>query len=169
MPAHTSRIRSAEVTASGALLLRRGRATLTGRISWPPSPTGPTVLLVGPGPWADGDALGASLSHRAGAVVISVPWRPGADAVTVEDVLGWVAEHATEIDGDPDRLVLVGLGAAVPTVAAAARRAASQGWPRLLHHVLIPSHPAELAAEPAAEPAAVLTEELRRTSEGDPS
>ena len=54
-------------------------------------------------------------------------------------VLGWAADHASELDADPDRLVVAGDGAGAALAAAVTLHARDQWWPAILRQVLI--HP----------------------------
>jgi hypothetical protein len=83
----------------------------------------------------DVDALCRALCAQAGLVVL---WtvQPVAlgDAATA---LEWAADHATELDADPGRLLVGGQGAGAALAAAAALRARDEGWPALARQVLV--------------------------------
>jgi alpha/beta hydrolase fold len=138
--------------ASGTLLLRDRTGTITGRLTWPAiatsesvGPSGgpgrpelPAVLLLGPDVPArvDRAACATRLSCRAGALVLDLPWNRSAGLAKAEYALGWLADHASEVGADPQRLVVIGLTEATNAAAALACRARDEGWPPLAQHIL---------------------------------
>jgi hypothetical protein len=138
--------------ASGTLLLRDRTGAITGRLTWPviaasesvvPSgglgrPELPAVLLLGPDLPArvDRAACATRLSCRAGALVLDLSWNRSAGLAKAEYALGWLADHASEVSADPQRLVVIGLTEATDAAAALACRARDEGWPPLAQHML---------------------------------
>jgi acetyl esterase len=135
------------------LRLRGQVVPLRVRVHWPaPSSraAAPLLVLFSGGAGEHGldraDALGRTLSSRAGVVVVSVP------DVAVPDVavpagfhdaaaaLEWVADHGAELDADPGRLLVAGEGAGGGLAAAVALHARDHGWPALARQVLVFPH-----------------------------
>jgi acetyl esterase len=52
-------------------------------------------------------------------------------------VLGWAADHAGELDADPDRLIVAGHGGGAALAAAVALHARDQWWPAIARQLLI--------------------------------
>jgi hypothetical protein len=131
--------------ASGTLLLRDRTGAITGRLTWPAiaasgsvGPSGgpgrpelPAVLLLGPDlpARADRAACATRLSCRAGVLVLDLPWNRSAGLAKAEYALGWLADHASEVGADPQRLVVIGLTEATDAAVALACRARDEGWP----------------------------------------
>ncbi|WP_232668544.1 alpha/beta hydrolase [Pseudonocardia sp. TRM90224] len=87
------------------------------------------------GPLVEPAALG---THAGLMVLVSRPTTPH-DAI---DVVEWAAEHAAELDADPDRLLVGGEHRGAAFTAAVARQARDDGWPDLLRQVLVAPPPA---------------------------
>jgi acetyl esterase/lipase len=83
------------------------------------------------------------LSSRAGFVVVAVPCEvlaagaPGVSLSSAMTAVEWAAEHARELEADPDRLVVGGTGAGAALAAAAALTAQDQRWPPIARQLLI--------------------------------
>lgn len=138
--------------ASGTLLLRDRTGAITGRLTWPAiaaswsvGPSGgpgrpelPAVLLLGPDLPArvDRAACATRLSCRAGVLVLDLPWNRSAGLAKAEYALGWLADHASEVGADPQRLVVIGLTEATDAAVALACHARDEGWPPLAQHIL---------------------------------
>lgn len=129
------------------LHLRSGGARVLARVRWPdrevlgfPPPV--VVVLVTPtdsGAEQAADALLCdALCAGLGAVVISAPSPPDEAAA---DVLDWAADHARELGGDPERVLVAGRNQAAATATALAAAAGARGWPRLAGHILVVDHP----------------------------
>ena len=134
------------------LVLRAAGGPIAVQVCWPLASDGgttpPLFVLLGDASRsgrarADDDRLARSLCGRLGAVVLCVPWatrdaggRRSALA-RAEAALHWSADHADELDADPERLVLGGRGAGAAAASALARRASVRGWPRLGRPVLL--------------------------------
>jgi acetyl esterase len=129
--------------------LRGMAGPLWARVYWP-APTGvpPAVMVffgageaagAGVGPV---DALCRELCSGVGLVVLSTVHRPAdqpypaavRDAATATE---WVADHAAELDADPGRLVVAGLGSGGDLAAAVALHARDHGWPPITRQLLI--------------------------------
>jgi acetyl esterase len=98
------------------------------------------------------------LANAIPAIIVSVDYRlaPGHPfPAAVEDMdaaLRWSAEHAAELGGDPDRLVVMGDSAGGALAAVAAIRARDEGGPRLALQVLVyPMTDPALATDSARE------------------
>lgn len=128
------------------VLLRGGTATLRARVYWPgPASADPPPLLVvfdssGAGP-GGADARCHVLCAQTGAVVLSMPAVPGSHPAAFVDATEWAADHAAELDADPGRIVLLGLGAGVEIAVAVARHALREGWPPLAKVLLVDADP----------------------------
>jgi acetyl esterase/lipase len=128
-----------------AELRLRGRAgALNARVHWPaPAEPAPALMVFFPDPARAGDTLARELARLAGVVVICADVRPAAFdvAVTAFDdaaaVLGWAADHAGELDADPDRLLVAGDGAGAALAAAVTLHARDQWWPAIARQVLV--------------------------------
>jgi acetyl esterase/lipase len=130
------------------LRLRGPAGTIPVRVRWARSaaddPAPALVLLLPDAVPGDGveradDRLALELCSQAGAVVLCVPWAPGRPGALdrADAALTWVAEHGTELGGDPARLVIAGCGAGAAAVAALALRARDRGWPPIRRQVLV--------------------------------
>jgi alpha/beta hydrolase fold len=130
-----------------AELRLRGRAgVLRASVSWPePAERPPALVIFFPDPARDAGQLVRVLSRLGGVVVLAAHVRsaPSDPVSTAFDdasaVLGWVADHAEELDADPDRLVVAGEGAGAALAAAVALHARDEWWPAIARQVLI--HP----------------------------
>jgi hypothetical protein len=119
--------------------LRFGRTPLEARIYWPPRPLLPgatslMVLLAGRARPGNADLLGRGLSAGAGVVVLRVP-----DRLQSLAALTWAADHANELGGQADRVIVAGSGASGARAARLAMLARDSGWPVLQRQVLV--HP----------------------------
>jgi acetyl esterase len=114
----------------------------------PPDRPLPLVVLFHGGGWTIGsveghDPLSRALANRAGVVVVSVEYRLGPEhrfPAAVEDAIaatGWAAEHASELGGDPDRLVVAGDSAGGNLAAVVAIDARDRGGPAIAFQVLV--------------------------------
>ncbi len=135
----------------------RGRGGPIGvRVRWPSSqalgsPPPVVVVLADPsrasaaGP-AD-DALCDELCAGLGALVLRASWatrREDAPDSALERAAGaleWAADHAVELDGDPERLIVAGRARAAAAAGALALRARDRRWPRLEAQVLVLTRP----------------------------
>jgi acetyl esterase len=127
------------------LHLRSRGGVLSATVAWPAPADRPPALLVF-FPDADRpDVFSAALSREAGVVVLTAAVRSSPydlDATAFDDasaVLGWAADHADELDADPDRLVVAGDGGGAALAAAVTLHARDQWWPAIARQVLI--HP----------------------------
>jgi acetyl esterase len=113
-----------------------------------PGEARPTVVLLHGGGWALGsldshDGIARGICAAARAVVVSVDYRLAPEArfpAPVEDAYAavcWAAEHAGELGGDPDALVVAGDSAGGQLTAAAAQLARERGGPRIALQVLV--------------------------------
>ncbi len=108
----------------------------------------PVIVYWHGGGWVLGDAasddpLCRDLCVRTGALVISVDYRHAPECpfpAAVDDgfaALRWVAEHAAELGGRPDRLAVAGWSAGGNIAAVVCRRARDEGGPRILGQALL--------------------------------
>jgi acetyl esterase len=119
------------------------------RIYWPSAEPGnlPIVVFYHGGGFACGDLDThdpVARAHAVGAeaIVVSVDYRLAPEhpfPAGVEDcwaALQWVAEHAVELGGDPDRIAVAGDSAGGNLAAVMALRARDEGGPRLAFQLL---------------------------------
>ena len=106
--------------------LRGSEGWLPLRVYWPAGADtetdAPVGLLVDLPGGAGADERCRELCVRTGSVVLSAAGPVSADDALA--VLGWAADHASELDADPARLSVTGDLADV-----VARRACEEGWP----------------------------------------
>jgi hypothetical protein len=148
------------------LQLRGNTSPLPVRVYWPGQAAAqPVPLLVfcvvgaGTEAWSGGPGAEAScrgLSEDADLVVLSVSCGPP-DAHSGTYVLGWAAEHAAELGGDPRRLLVGGQGAGGAAAAQAALDTRAQGWPLITRQVLISPSPVAQRAVAGVPPATIVT------------
>jgi acetyl esterase len=105
------------------------------------------VLLPG-GDAAEVDALCRGASADVGVVVLSPTSRAAPDpyGAALADALAavrWAADHAADLDADPGRLLLAGIGVGGRLAAAVARQAQQDGWPAVTYQVSIEQGTAE--------------------------
>jgi acetyl esterase/lipase len=128
----------------------RGASSRPVRVRWPagaPTPAPLVVFLPDLTPSDAVDPADERLCHELcaglGAVVLCAPWvasvarGSGAPLERAAGVLEWSADHAGELAGDPDRLLLAGSGAGVAACVALALRARERGWPRITRQLLV--------------------------------
>jgi acetyl esterase len=83
------------------------------------------------------------LANRSGALIVSVDYRRAPEhrfPAAVNDcwtVTRWIADHASELGGDPHRLAVGGDSVGGGFAAAVAQRAAREGAPALRHQLLV--------------------------------
>ncbi len=119
--------------------LRFGRTPLGAHIYWPrhpllPEATSLMVLLEDDARAAHADLFGCGLSAGADIVVLRVP-----DRVHSMAALIWAADHAYELGGQADRVMVAGRGVSGARAARLAITARDNGWPILQRQVLV--HP----------------------------
>jgi len=131
------------------------------RIYWPPAADTdkalPVVVFYHGGGWSIGDLdthdpLARAHAVGAEAIVVSVDYRLAPEhphPAGIEDswaALRWVAEHATELGGDPNRIAVAGDSAGGNISAVLAQRARDNGGPSLAFQLLwYPSITADLS------------------------
>jgi alpha/beta hydrolase fold len=128
--------------------LRFGHTPIEAQIYWPrqpllPEATSLMVLLEDEAKAGNADLLGRGLSASADVVVLRVP-----DRVHSPAVLMWAADHAHELGGQADRVMVAGCGASGARAARLAITARDNGWPILQRQVLV--HPRFTIACPPA-------------------
>ncbi|MBF9128070.1 alpha/beta hydrolase [Plantactinospora sp. S1510] len=143
----------ATVVGRAAWMRLRGPAgPLRARVHWPVRRSGgpaPALLVFFhasgfvPGSVDSAEALCRELCSRTGVVVLSASYRTApphpypAGFHDAANTLEWAADHATEIDADPARLLVAGEGAGGNLAAAVALHARDRGWPSLTRQVLV--------------------------------
>jgi acetyl esterase len=109
--------------------------------------TAPALLVLLPGgDAAEVDALCRGASADVGVVVLSPTARPAPYGAALADALAavrWAADHAADLDADPGRLLLAGIGVGGRLAAAVARQAQQDGWPAVTYQVSIEQGTAE--------------------------
>jgi acetyl esterase/lipase len=128
------------------LHLRSQDRVLAATVAWPAPAERPPMLLVFFPDAELPDVYSAALSREAGVVVLTAAVRSSPydlDATAFDDasaVLGWAADHADELDADPDRLVVAGHGSGAALAAAVTLHARDDWWPAIARQVLIHPH-----------------------------
>ena len=124
-----------------ALMLRFGQHRRGGRVYWPQPiaadarpPVTFVPALAGRG---DVDLLCRLLCSAAATIVLAVPTPRVCGHDDGLDALGWVVEHAAQLDGDPEHVMIAGKGAGGARAASLAIRARDDGWPLLRRQVLV--------------------------------
>lgn len=122
------------------------------RVRWPArpalgSPLPVVVVLADPSGAAADDALCDALSAGVGALVLHACWTgrddepPDLALERAADALEWAADHAAELDGDPQRLLVAGRDRAAAAASSLALRARDHGWPHLVGQLLVVTRP----------------------------
>jgi hypothetical protein len=111
--------------------LRSGRTSLKAQIYWPrrpllPEATSLMVMLADEAKPGNAELLAGGLSARADVVVLRVP-----DRVQSPAALIWAADHAHELGGQADRVMVAGRGISGAQAARLAIMARDNGWPIL--------------------------------------
>jgi hypothetical protein len=127
------------------LRLRSGAGPLRTRVWWPAARSADTGLLlffadprVGDVPWLRELAVAAQL------VVVAAPCDHGEEAVVRASLregmtaLEWAADHAGQLEADPRRLMVGGIGMGAALANAAAAEAGACEWPAIARQLLIP-------------------------------
>jgi alpha/beta hydrolase fold len=125
----------AEDVLVAGLRLRFGREVIEARLHWPPNAVGPAAiaLLLAEGASPDSaDRLTQGLCAAADLVVVRVPAETQHLAA-----LQWVADHAHELGGRADRLIVAGRAVSGAHAAWLAIAARDNGWPVLHRQVLV--------------------------------
>jgi len=128
---------TAEDVLVAGLRLRFGVEVVEADVYVPPNAVGPVavVLLLADDATSDNvDRLAPGLCAGADLVVVRVPAR-----AQILAALYWVADHANELGGRPDRLMVAGRGESGALAAWLAIAARDSGWPELHGQVLV--HP----------------------------
>jgi acetyl esterase len=139
------------------LQLRGSTGPLRTRVDWPAPAggTGPPPLLVFL-PSERDNGLGSTLALLAGVVVLAVTdTRPTllSDAAALAEATTatqWAADHAAELDADPQRVVVGGEGRGAWLAAAVALQARDDGWPTLARQLLVVPAPSTRDGSAAA-------------------
>jgi len=124
------------------LRLRSSGGPMRTRVWWPAAGSPGTGLLLF---FADGDLPWLrELATGAQTVVVAAPCAPHADAVvraSLRDAmtaLEWAADHADQLEADPQRLFVGGIRMGAALANAAAAEAGFRGWPVIARQLLIP-------------------------------
>ena len=120
--------------------LRGAGGLLSARTYWPGRSDRRPALMVFFAPDEGieaADGLCRTLCTGAGLVVLSASYGCGLPDAT--RVIGWAADHGTDLGADPARLVVAGDGTGGGIAAAIALQARDEDWPPLARQVLV--HP----------------------------
>jgi acetyl esterase/lipase len=130
-----------EVHRDASLALRERNGIVRVRVNWPGPGAGdaPPVLVF----LSDADVrtdvvdrLCRALCAESHMVVLSVRTACPDTALTA---LEWTADHATQLEADPDAVLVGGIGRGAALAATVARTARDNGWPELAGQVLLPA------------------------------
>jgi acetyl esterase/lipase len=141
----TATVARLSVPRTAELRLRSRAGVLPATVAWPAPAERPPALLVFFPDAALPDVFSAALSRAAGVVVLTAAVRAAPydlSSTAFDDasaVLGWAADHADELDADPERLVVAGHGGGAALAAAVTLHARDQWWPAIARQLLI--HP----------------------------
>ena len=121
------------------LSLRERNGIVRVRVNWPtpdcPKPAPVLVFLSGDDTRAEAvDARCRELSAEHCLIVLSVR-TVGIDTATT--ALEWAADHATQLEADPDAVLVGGIGEGADLAARVAAGARENGWPELIGEVLL--------------------------------
>jgi hypothetical protein len=148
------------------LRLRSSAGPMRTRVWWPASQGAGTGLLlffadarVGDLPWL------RELATSAQVVVVAAPCARDEDAVVRASLreamtaLEWAADHARQLEADPRRLFVGGIGMGAGLANSAAAEAGADGWPAIARQLLIPLDVAcpDVPRSAAAAPFTVVT------------
>lgn len=129
----------AAMHGDAGLSLRERNGIVRVRVSWPaPGCAAPFPIVVflsaaDTAPEAV-DALCRELCDSRCVVVLSVRT---AALDTATTALEWAADHATQLEADPDRVLIGGIGSGAELAVEVAAGASEAGWPELAGQVLI--------------------------------
>jgi acetyl esterase/lipase len=129
-----------EVHRDASLALRERNGIVRVRVNWPSAGDGETppvlVFLSDADVRTDTvDRLCRSLCAESHMVVLSVRTACLDTALTAVE---WTADHATQLDADPDAVLVGGIGRGSALAASVALSARENGWPELAGQVLLP-------------------------------
>jgi acetyl esterase len=172
-PSTRARASIAVVTSSSQrtahLTLRGPAGRVRARVAWPShaGACAPAALVLFPHSGLDAasvdvaELLWSGLCAAAGIIVLLVYWpRSGGYAAAVRDATAataWVADHGAELDADPRRLFVGGVGRGAAVAADVARDAGDQGWPLITRQLLVLGDPSDAAPQlDGAAPATVV-------------
>jgi acetyl esterase len=121
------------------LSLRERNGIVRVRVNWPtpdcPKPAPVLVFLSGDDTAAEAvDARCRELSADHCVVVLSVRT---AAVDTATTALEWAADHAAQLEADPDAVLVGGIGEGADLAARVAATARENGWPELVGEVLL--------------------------------
>jgi alpha/beta hydrolase family protein len=148
------------------LRLRSNAGPMRTRVWWPAASGPGTGLLLflsdprlGELPWL------RELATTARIVVVAAPCAHDEDAVVRASLreamtaLEWAADHAAQLEADPGRLIVGGIGMGAALANAAAAEAGARAWPCVARQLLIPlGVPCpDVPRSPAAAPFTVVT------------
>jgi hypothetical protein len=147
------------------LTLRFAAARVSARVFWRRAAVDaplPLLLLLTdreePAPGERTDILARALCASAGLVVLAVSTPSSTDQPPPPEhdyeleTLGWAAEHAAELDADPEDLLVAGEHVGGARAAWLAIRAIQSSWPELRRQILV--HPVFTSAYPLPSPPA---------------
>jgi acetyl esterase/lipase len=126
-------------TRRAAVQLRGTTGPIWARIYWPPGsgpgrPPPPLLIYFAGSEAADADPECRQLCLRGGLVILAGPSTTPYDVALADAqaIVGWAADHATELEADPARLLISGRGDGLALATEVSRIAGQEGWPELL-------------------------------------
>lgn len=111
---------------TAAVQIRGATGPLWANIYWPPGGSAPPLLV-----YFTSDSITElrTLCLSKSLIVLAAPAQYGLPAAKA--IVGWAADHASELEADPDRLLIAGTGDGAELAIAVFRIAEQEGWPEL--------------------------------------
>lgn len=120
--------------APAALRLRGREGRVPAELTWPADVPAAVMVFIGE---THRELISRLLAEALRAVTLSAVCASPHDASVLID---WTGDHAGQLGGDPDRMIVAGAHTGAGLVASLAVRARDDRWPRIAGQVLIHPH-----------------------------